>query len=140
MTLAFDLVFSHGRVPSATKRQVLVTYPRPFWRELGMSGNAMSYGGGPIQQLYDSCGPDDSSDGPHALCGFVFGNGGGEPAADDILRPQVRPSINTPSMCLRGFLDGSLLKPSKVVDHRTRGIPCRPTCAGAASANAWGGE
>lgn len=54
-----------------------------------MSGNAISYGGGPIQQMYDSCGPD-GGDGPHALCGFVFGSGAKDPPADDILRPQVQ--------------------------------------------------
>lgn len=69
-------------------QQVLVTYSRPFWRELGMSGNVMSYGGGPIQQLYDSSGPNDSA-GPHALCGFVLGNGARQPPPDDALRPQV---------------------------------------------------
>lgn len=53
-----------------------------------MSGNMMSYGGGPIQQLYDSCGPEGST-GPHALCGFVFGNGARQPPPDDALRPQV---------------------------------------------------
>lgn len=66
---------------------MLVTYQRPFWREKGLSGNGMGYGGGPIQQLYDSCGPDGG--GPYALCGFIFG-AGAELPGDDILRPQVR--------------------------------------------------
>lgn len=47
----------------------------------------MGYGGGPIQQLYDSCGPDGSE--PYALCGFIFG-AGAELPSDDVLRPQVR--------------------------------------------------
>ena len=54
-----------------------------------MSGNGLRAGGsGPIQQLYDSSGPD-GGEGPHALCGFVFGSGAGEPPGDDVLRPQV---------------------------------------------------
>lgn len=64
-----------------------MTYQRPFWREKGFSGNGMGYGGGPIQQLYDSCGPDGSE--PYALCGFIFG-AGAELPSDGILRPQVR--------------------------------------------------
>lgn len=51
-----------------------------------MSGNGMSYGEGPIQQLYDSCGPDGSE--PHAICGFIFG-AGAELPSDSSLRPQV---------------------------------------------------
>lgn len=56
-----------------------------------MSGNAMSYGGGPIAQLYDSCGPESgSSNSPYALCGFVFGRGASDTLpGDDILRSQV---------------------------------------------------
>lgn len=46
----------------------------------------MSYGGGIIQQLYDSCGPEGS--GPYALCGFIFG-AGAELPSDNSLRPQV---------------------------------------------------
>lgn len=46
----------------------------------------MGYGGGPIQQLYDSCGQGGSE--PYALCGFIFG-AGAELPSDDILRPQV---------------------------------------------------
>lgn len=57
-----------------------------------MSGNAMSYGGGPIQQLYDSSGPDGKKGSPHALCGFVFGSGEAEPPMDAVLRPQVSAS------------------------------------------------
>lgn len=63
-----------------------MTYRRPFWREKGLSGNGMGYGGGPIQQLYDSCGQGGSE--PYALCGFIFG-AGAELPSDDILRPQV---------------------------------------------------
>lgn len=47
----------------------------------------MGYGGGPIQQLYDSCGPEGSE--PYALCGFIFG-AGAELPSDNSLRPQVR--------------------------------------------------
>lgn len=76
----------------ANTTKVLVTYSRPFWRELGMSGNAMSYGGGPIAQLYDSCGPEHgSSKGPYALCGFIFGGAGANDALpdDETLRLQL---------------------------------------------------
>lgn len=74
----------------SNQEQILVTYSRPFWRELGMSGSAMSHGGGPIMQLYDSCGPDDRGEGPHALCGFVYGSGPSDsPPEDATLRRQV---------------------------------------------------
>lgn len=64
-----------------------------------MSGNALSSGGGPIQQLYDSSGPD-GGEGPHALCGFVFGIGGREPPVDDILRLQVITRLGKRPRCL----------------------------------------
>lgn len=64
-----------------------MTYQRPFWRGQGLSGNGMGYGEGPIQQLYDSCGPGGGE--PYALCGFIFG-AGSELPSDDTLRPQVR--------------------------------------------------
>lgn len=57
-----------------------------------MSGNAVSYGGGPIQRLYDSCG-SDGDEGPYALCGFIYGDGDDRLSSlppDDTLRVQVR--------------------------------------------------
>ncbi|CAM9768743.1 unnamed protein product [Ascophyllum nodosum] len=72
----------------ANTTKVLVTYQRPFWREMGLSGNAASYGGGPIQELYDSCGPP-WRDRPYALCGFIFGDGTRGPRANDVFRPQI---------------------------------------------------
>lgn len=63
-----------------------MTYQRPFWREQGLSGTGMGYGEGPINQLYDSCGPEGSE--PHALCGFIFGAGADLPG-DDTLRLRV---------------------------------------------------
>lgn len=85
-----------------------------------MSGNAISYGEGPIQQLYDSCGPD-GGEGPYALCGFVFGNGAREPPADDVLRPQVRTSSEKTLVLLL-----ELFAPFDTVEHVGH---CRFMCA-----------
>ncbi|CAM9294743.1 unnamed protein product, partial [Discosporangium mesarthrocarpum] len=71
----------------AQTTKVLVTYPHPFWRDKGYSGDALSEGGGPIQQLYDSCGADGGE--PAALCGFILSLGHDNPPPDDVLKPQV---------------------------------------------------
>ncbi|CAM9865527.1 unnamed protein product, partial [Choristocarpus tenellus] len=71
-----------------TTKVVLVTYAKPFWRAIGSSGNAMAQGhGGPIHQLYDSCGPEGTN--PSALCGFIFSQGLDGPPTDKELRPQA---------------------------------------------------
>ncbi|CAN0116761.1 unnamed protein product [Ectocarpus fasciculatus] len=87
-SLPAELAEAAGATPTwmADTTKVLVTYQRPFWREQGLSGTGMGYGEGPINQLYDSCGPEGSE--PHALCGFIFGAGADLPG-DDILRPWV---------------------------------------------------
>lgn len=51
----------------AAQAKFLAVYDKPFWRELGLSGDLVSYTG-PIQELHDAS-PEDSSQG--ALTGFI---------------------------------------------------------------------
>ena len=45
----------------------LATYDRPFWRDAGLSGTALSRRG-PLAEMHDA---SPASDGPYALLGFV---------------------------------------------------------------------
>ncbi|MBS0124175.1 flavin monoamine oxidase family protein [Thetidibacter halocola] len=45
----------------------VAVYDRPFWREAGLSGDAMSRHG-PLAEIHDACGPDGR---PAALFGFI---------------------------------------------------------------------
>lgn len=49
--------------------KVVVSYPRPFWRDTGLSGSAISHIG-PMRELHDISGPDGV---PGAIFGFVPG-------------------------------------------------------------------
>lgn len=51
----------------AGNAKVVATYDRPFWREAGLSGDAMSRVG-PLVEIHDA---SPSSGGPYALFGFV---------------------------------------------------------------------
>ncbi|WP_411282494.1 flavin monoamine oxidase family protein [Gemmatimonas sp.] len=49
----------------------VVTYHAPFWRDLGHSGYAVSWGG-PLQEIHDACmPPSDHTPAGYALMGFV---------------------------------------------------------------------
>ncbi len=58
--------------------KVVVAYERPFWRDRGLSGSAISHIG-PMRELHDISGPDGM---PAAIFGFVPGRAAGEPAPD----------------------------------------------------------
>lgn len=47
--------------------KVIMSYPTPFWRNVGLSGSAMSHVG-PLREVHDMSGPNGS---PAALFGFV---------------------------------------------------------------------
>lgn len=70
------------RMPQGTVIKTMAIYEHPFWREEGLSGQAIS-GSGPARVVFDSSPPDGS---PGALLGFLEGRlarqWGGRPAAE----------------------------------------------------------
>lgn len=60
------------RMPMGRYFKVIVTYPTPFWREHGFSGEVASVRG-PIIAAYD----DDPGDGTGAILGFIGGDAAG---------------------------------------------------------------
>jgi monoamine oxidase len=73
--LAYDPVLPpprhdlHQRAPMGRYYKVIVTYPTPFWRAAGFSGEVASVRG-PIVAAYD----DDPGDGTGAILGFIGGD------------------------------------------------------------------
>lgn len=64
--------------------KVVARYERPFWREAGLSGSAISHHG-PMREIHDMSGPEGS---PAALFGFVPMTSGGRrpaPAPSELL-------------------------------------------------------
>jgi monoamine oxidase len=60
---------AHADIPMGSAIKVVATYERPFWREAGFSGEAVS-DTGPVRLCFDDCG----ADGHHpALVGFFLG-------------------------------------------------------------------
>lgn len=61
---------AHAELPMGSVIKVVATYTRPFWREAGFSGEAVS-DTGPVRLCFDDTGPD----GHHpALVGFFLGD------------------------------------------------------------------
>ena len=58
------------RVSQGTLMKATAVYPRPFWREAGLNGAAISYDG-PVQVTYDGS-PSDGS--PGVIFGFIGGD------------------------------------------------------------------
>ena len=58
------------RAPQGRLLKVTAVYERPFWREAGLTGSAVSYNG-PVNVTYDDSPPDGS---PGVLFGFVGGD------------------------------------------------------------------
>ena len=79
LRLAAKIKFSPALAPSATEAmqntptwmagqaKALFTYDKPFWREDGLSGDAMSRSG-PMIEIHDA---SPASGGPYALFGFI---------------------------------------------------------------------
>ncbi len=82
---AKSVIESWRAVPTwmAPHAKVVAVYPRPFWRDDGLSGQAQSRVG-PLTEIHDASAPD----GPAALFGFV-----GVPAG--VRRQAGRPQIQT---------------------------------------------
>jgi monoamine oxidase len=57
------------RMPQGTVIKCMAIYERPFWREAGLSGQAMS-AEGPVKVMFDNSPPDGS---PGVLLGFLEG-------------------------------------------------------------------
>jgi monoamine oxidase len=63
---------ANAELPMGSVIKMVATYARPFWREAGYSGEAVS-DAGPIRLCFDDCGPH----GDHpALVGFFLGDTG----------------------------------------------------------------
>ncbi|MDW5596002.1 FAD-dependent oxidoreductase [Conexibacter stalactiti] len=58
------------RLPSGRVTKVVCVYPEPFWRDRGLSGQAVS-DGGPVGATFDNSPPDGR---PGVLLGFVTGD------------------------------------------------------------------
>lgn len=61
-------------MPMGSVVKCIVAYPRPFWREAGLSGESVS-DGEPIRATFDGGSPDGSR---HALVAFVIGRSAGD--------------------------------------------------------------
>ena len=67
------------RLPQGTLLKVTAVYDRPFWRDAGLNGSAVSLNG-PVNATFDDSPPDGS---PGVLFGFV----GGDEARSFLARP-----------------------------------------------------
>lgn len=65
--------------------KVVAVYERPFWRDDGLAGSAMSYVG-PLREIHDMSAPDG---GPGALFGFAASPGNGEVIAVEAVLAQL---------------------------------------------------
>lgn len=70
-----------SRVPQGTLLKVAAVYDRPFWRDKGLTGQALSLGG-PVTATFDDSPPDGSP-------GVVFGFVGGKEARGFRVRPEA---------------------------------------------------
>lgn len=59
-----------SRMPMGSVVKCVAVYPRPFWRERGLSGEAVSTDG-PVRLAFDDSAHDDSQ---HALVAFLLGS------------------------------------------------------------------
>lgn len=66
--------------------KVVVEFDRAFWREVGLSGSAISHHG-PMREIHDLSGPDGF---PAAIFGFVPLGAGTPVLTEDAVRQQVR--------------------------------------------------
>jgi len=66
-----EQIILRQRMPMGIVIKVIARYSRPFWRELGFSGNSVNDGEvGPVSETYDYC---DMENGFYSLIGFVTG-------------------------------------------------------------------
>ncbi|MCW2967215.1 MAG: Monoamine oxidase, partial [Solirubrobacteraceae bacterium] len=96
------------RQPMGAVTKVNAIYPKPFWRDQGLSGSVVS-NVGPIEIVYDNSPPDGS---PGVLVGFM--------EADESRKlfsatPAQRRAAAL--KCLAGYFGDEALKPSAYIDH-----------------------
>ncbi|HEX8632402.1 MAG TPA: FAD-dependent oxidoreductase, partial [Catenuloplanes sp.] len=60
-----------GRLPFGTLMKVEAVYPRPFWRDAGLSGMGINLDG-PVRSMFDNTPDGDGA--PGVLMGFVGGH------------------------------------------------------------------
>ncbi len=77
-TLPHDLMALASRTPvwMGAVTKVVLRYPRPFWRDAGLAGSAVSHVG-PLREIHDMSGPQGM---PAALFGFAPATRAGDPA------------------------------------------------------------
>jgi monoamine oxidase len=110
---------------STTK--VVALYDRPFWRDAGLSGSAISHVG-PMRELHDMSGPDGD---PAALFGFVPNTAAGStPSAEtllgqlaDIFGPRAAEPTELIVTDWRREPDTSPPGVERLTDYRTFGHP-----------------
>ncbi len=98
---------AHADMPMGSVIKVVATYARPFWREAGFSGEAVS-DVGPVRLCFDDSGPE----GHHpALVGFFLGDSArawtGRPAPE-----RQRAALE----CFARFFGPAALQPTAVAD------------------------
>jgi monoamine oxidase len=98
---------AHAGMPMGSVIKVVATYARPFWREAGFSGEAVS-DAGPVRLCFDDSGPE----GHHpALVGFFLGDSArawtGRPAGE-----RQRAALQ----CFARFFGPAALQPTAVAD------------------------
>ncbi len=107
------------RMPMGATLKVIATYPRPFWRERGLSGEAVT-DDGPMACVFDDSAHDGSE---HALLGFVVG----QPARDLAAR-----SPNERRRTLLGELGrlfgAEAASPERYVEHDWQAEPWTRGC------------
>ncbi len=98
---------AHADIPMGSVIKVVATYSKPFWREAGFSGEAVS-DVGPLRLCFDDSGPD----GHHpALVGFFLG--------DSARAWTGRPAEERQRVALEGFarfFGPAALKPTAIAD------------------------
>ncbi len=110
---------------STTK--VVAHYDRPFWRDAGLSGAAVSHVG-PLRELHDMSGPEGD---PAVLFGFVPSGGLGPPPSTEVLLGQLAeifgPEAREPSELVvtdwRDEVDTSPPGVERLTDYGTFGHP-----------------
>ncbi len=79
--------------------KVVAHYARPFWRDHGLAGSAISHIG-PMRELHDMSGPEGT---PAALFGFAPSTGGTTPTGDQVIKQLVElfgPEASQPEQLL----------------------------------------
>ncbi len=94
------------RMPMGSVIKCIAVYPRPFWRERGLSGEAVSTTG-PVRLAFDDSAHDDSQ---HQLVGFLLGRTATE-------HPDPAPRREAVLACLAELFGHEAREPTHYVDQ-----------------------